>query len=69
MRKCTHQGLKTMIIRVKRGARLLLLRPQGMRVLEMSDKEGSNDGPNNNDLPNQSVVGPDGLRQFVMLPK
>ena len=37
--------------------------------LEMSDKEGPNGGPNNNDLPNQSVVGPDGLRQFVMLPE
>ena len=37
--------------------------------LEMSDEEGSNDGPNNNDLPIQSVVGPNGLRQFVMLPE
>ena len=37
--------------------------------LEMSDEEGSNDGPDNNDLPIQPVVGPDGLRQFVMLPE
>ena len=38
--------------------------------LEMSDEdEGSNDGPNNNDLPIQSIVGLDGLRQFVMLLK
>ena len=29
--------------------------------LEMSDEEGSNDGPDNNDLPIQSAVGPDGL--------
>ena len=29
-RKCTRQVMKTMIVRVKRGARLLLLRPQGM---------------------------------------
>ena len=35
--------------------------------LEMSDEEGSNDGPDNNNLPIQSAVGPDGLRQFVML--
>ena len=35
--------------------------------LEMSDEEGSNDGPDNNDLPIQPVIGPDGLRQFVML--
>ena len=35
--------------------------------LEMSDEEGSNEGPDNNDLPIQSAVGPDGLRQFVML--
>ena len=37
--------------------------------LEMSDEEGSNDGPDNNNLPIQSAVGPDGLRQFVMLPE
>ena len=37
--------------------------------LEMSDEEGSNDGPDNDDLQIQSVVGPDGLRQFVMLPE
>ena len=37
--------------------------------LEMSDEEGSNDRPGNNDLPIQYVVGPDGLRQFVMLPE
>jgi len=35
--------------------------------LEMSDEEGSNEGPDNKDLPIQSVVGPNGLRQFVML--
>ena len=37
--------------------------------LEMSDEEGSNDELDNNDLAIQSVVGPDGLRQFVMLPE
>ena len=37
--------------------------------LEMSDEEGSNDGPDNDDLQIQSVVGPDRLRQFVMLPE
>ena len=35
--------------------------------LEMSDEEGSNDEPDNDDLQIQSVVGFDGLRQFVML--
>ena len=35
----------------------------------MSDEEGSNDRPGNNDLPIQYVVGPNGLRQFVMLPE
>ena len=34
--------------------------------LEMSDEEGSNDGPND-DLQIPSVVGPNGLRQFVIL--
>ena len=37
--------------------------------LEVSDEEGSNDGPDNDDLLIQSVVGPNGLRQFVMLPE
>jgi len=37
--------------------------------LEISDEEGSNEGPDNNNLPIQSAVGPDGLRQFVMLPE
>ena len=35
--------------------------------LEMSDEEGSNDKPDNDDLQIQSVVGANGLRQFVML--
>ena len=30
--------------------------------LEMSDEEGSNDGPDNDDLQIQSIVGLDGLR-------
>ena len=48
------------------SASSLSSRNEGLKV---SDEEGSNDEPDNNDLQIQSVVGPNGLRQFVVLPE
>ena len=65
----TRQVTKTLIVRVKKGVRQLVLLPQGMRVLRWKGqrmtlvKAWMMLSP-----PVQFVVGPNGLREFIMLP-
>ena len=66
MRKYTHPTTKTKRVRVKREVRLPLPRPQQMRIWRWLNKEVSDDGK---EPTLKSVIGVDGLREFIMLPE
>ena len=64
--KCTRQVTKTLTVPVRREVHQLPL--QWMRIQGRRNQTGTSDGLIDVDPPIQSVIGPNGLREFILLP-